>query len=462
MSDRPKTWIASDRFIPRNFVRPALAFTRVEASSGVVLIVAAVLALAWANLGMFGDSYERFWSAHFEFTLGPIHLQETLKELVNDGLMVIFFFVVGLEIKRELVLGELRDPRKATLPAMAALGGMAFPALIYVAFNLNTGGEALNGWGIPMATDIAFSLGVLALLSSRVPIGAKLFLLALAIVDDIGAIAVIAIFYTSDLSFAYLALGLAGIVAISVATNVNIRTNALYIPLGVIVWYAFLESGVHATIAGVILGLLAPARPLYTPAEFDATARRVLDYYPADSSSERTRELAEHEARLIAEVARESISPLQRAEHALHNWSSYVIVPIFALANAGVRLVGLDIGEAVASPVSLGVIFGLIVGKTAGVSLFSWIAIKTGLGSMPRGLRWNHLIGVSILAGIGFTVALFITELAFTDPIHTDEAKIAIFIASIVAGIVGYLYLRYGPGRAPEAPEPIAEPASVG
>ena len=458
MPDRPRTWVSSDRFIPRNFVRPALRFTNVEASSGIVLIVAAVAAMVWANLSVFGDSYLQFWETHFELSFGPIHLDEDLKHLVNDGLMAIFFFVVGLEIKRELVLGELRDAKKAALPAMAALGGMVVPALIYVAFNAGSGGEAVNGWGIPMATDIAFSLGILALVGSRAPVGAKLFLLALAIVDDIGAIAVIAIFYTSDLSLGYLALGLAAIVVMAVATNVNIRTNVLYIPLGILVWYAFLESGVHATIAGVLIGLITPARPFYTPEEFDATARSVLDYYPSESNGGSRTSLAEYEARLVADVARESISPLHRAEHALHNWSSYVIIPIFALANAGVRLVGVDIGEAVSSAVSLGVIFGLVVGKTVGVSIFSWVAVRTGLGSLPDGVTWGNVVGVAALAGVGFTVALFITELAFTDTVIADRAKIGIFVASIIAGIIGYAIMR-STSRLPESESPQQAPA---
>jgi NhaA family Na+:H+ antiporter len=459
MPDRPGTWLSSDRFIPRNFVRPALQFFNVEASSGIVLIIAAIAAMLWANLGVFGDSYTHFWETHFELSFGPIHLNEDLKHLVNDGLMAVFFFVVGLEIKRELVLGELRDPKKAALPAMAALGGMIVPALIYIMFNAGGGGEAVNGWGIPMATDIAFSLGILALVGSRAPIGAKLFLLALAIVDDIGAIVVIAIFYTNELSMGYLALGLAGVVAMAVATNVNIRTNAVYLPLGALVWYAFLESGVHATIAGVIIGLITPARPLYTPEEFDATTRSVLDYYPSESGNGVRTSLAEYEARLVSDVARESISPLHRAEHALHNWSSYVIIPVFALANAGVRLVGVDIGAAITSAVSLGVIFGLVVGKTVGVSLFSWAAVRSGLGTLPDGVTWGNIAGVATLAGVGFTVALFITELAFTDEILADRAKIGIFLASIVAGIIGYIVMRAS-SRHAESPA-VAEPVEA-
>ena len=447
MTDSRKNWVASDGFIPKTFVRPALRFTSVAASSGIVLLVAAVVALLWANLGVFGDSYESFWGTQFELSFGAIHLEETLKGLVNDGLMAIFFFVVGLEIKRELVTGELRDPRKATLPAMAALGGMIMPALIFVLFVGS--GAALRGWGIPMATDIAFSLGVLALLGSRVPVGAKLFLLALAIVDDIGAIVVIAIFYTADLSLGYLALGLGALLLIAIGGRVNIRAYSFYLPVAIIAWFGFLESGVHATIAGVAVGLLTPARPLYDNLEFDRTTRRILDYYPAESHEPRFHELVEHEARLLADVARESVAPLSRLGHALHNWSSFAIIPVFALANAGVRLVGIDIGAAATSTIALGVAVGLLVGKMIGVTLFAWLAVKLGWGVLPRNVTWHHIIGTAILAGVGFTVALFIAELAYVDAALTELAKIGIFMGSIAAGILGYLYLR----REPPSPE---------
>ena len=455
MTDSRKNWVSSDRFIPKTFVRPALRFTSISASSGVVLIVAAVLAMLWANLDTFGNSYTEFWETQFEFTFGPVHLQETFKELVNDGLMAIFFFVVGMEIKRELVLGELRDPRKAALPAMAALGGMVVPALIFVLFTSDVAGEAIQGWGIPMATDIAFSLGVLALVGSRCPTGAKLFLLALAIVDDIGAILVIAIFYTNDLSFGYLALGFGALLLIAIAGQVNIRAYSFYIFVSLVAWFGFLESGVHATIAGVALGLLTPSRPLYGGVEFDRTARRILDYYPTESDEPQFHELVEHEARLLADVARESVAPLSRIEHSLHNWSSFVIIPIFALANAGVRIVGLDIGAAATSAVASGVAIGLLVGKTVGVTLFAWIAVKIGWGVLPRNTTWLHIFGTAILAGIGFTVALFIAELAYTDPGLTDLAKIGIFIGSIAAGLIGYVVMRYA-SRPPVEPESVS------
>lgn len=428
-------------------MRPVLRLTRIEAASGIVLVAAAVIAMLWANLPVFGDSYYNFWHHHhLEVSLGPIHFAEDLKDLVNDGLMAIFFLVVGLEIKRELVLGELRDPRKAALPVVAALGGMVLPALIYLAFN---GGDpaAIRGWGVPMATDIAFSLGVLALLGSRVPVGARLFLLAVAIADDIGAIAVIAIFYTDDLSLGYLGLGVAVLVLIVIATRVNIRSHILYAPLALIAWFCFLESGVHSTIAGVILGFLTPSRPLYDNHEFDRAAREVVDIFPTHSDEPGFQEKVEYEARQLADVARESISPLSRLMHLLHNWSAFVIVPIFALANAGVSLAGIDLVESVTSRVALGVALGLVAGKAIGVTGFAWLVVKLGWGRLPSGIGWQHMIGTATLAGIGFTVALFIGDLAFTDNAVIDLAKIGIFTGSIVAGVLGYLILRSTPER---------------
>lgn len=440
-----KNWISSDRFIPKKFVRPVLQLTHQSASSGIVLVIAAVIAMLWANLPVFGTSYNDFWhNLHLDLSMGPIHLHEDLKHLVNDGLMAIFFFVVGLEIKRELVLGELRDPRKAALPVVAALGGMVLPALIYVAFNAGDA-AVLRGWGVPMATDIAFSLGVLALVGSRAPVGVRLFLLAVAIADDIGAIAVIAIFYTSDLNFAYLGLGIGALAAIAIATKASIRSHALYVPLALIAWFGFLESGVHATIAGVILGFITPSRPLYDGREFDRAARRIVDIFPADSPEPFFHEKIEHEARLLSEVARESIAPLSRIQHRLHDWSSFVIIPIFALANAGVSLAGIDLLDAITSRVALGVALGLVVGKMVGVTGFAWLVVKLGWGRLPSGVGWRHMLGASTLAGIGFTVALFIGELAFTDHTIIDLSKIGIFTGSILAGVLGYLILRSVP-----------------
>ena len=444
------TWLNSERPIPR-FIRPAVRFSQIEAASGIVLLAAAIAALLWANLAP--DSYTNFWSTELDLSFGPLHVGETLQEIVNDGLMAIFFFVVGLEIKRELVLGEFRDPRAAALPAIAALGGMLIPAAIYLMFTLGTGGEALRGWGIPMATDIAFTLGIIALLGSRVSTRAKLFLLALAIADDIGAIVVIAIAYTEDLSLGWLLTAIIGLALMGIARAVGIRSYAFYVPIAIIAWFATLESGVHATIAGVAFGLITPARPMYSAEDFDMRARRILDISPAQPIGALGRDLVDHEALLLAQVTRESVAPLTRLEHALVPWSSFLVVPLFALANVGVNFAGINLGEAATHPVTVGVAVGLVVGKLIGVGGFTWLAVKLKIGRLPRGTDWQQVMGLAALAGIGFTVSLFITDLAFTDEFLTDMAKIGIFAGSLIAGVVGYLLLRRsGVNRMVESP----------
>lgn len=377
-----------------------------------MLLIAAVAALIWAN-APFGESYEEFWTTAVNLNVGSFHLDETLRGVVNDGLMAIFFFVVGLEIKRELVAGDLRDKRTAVLPAIAAMGGMVVPALIYFAFNVGTTAE--HGWGIPMATDIAFAVGVVTLLGSRIPLGGRLFLLALAIVDDIGAIVVIAIFYTEQVSIADLALSMASLGLMWGALRIGFRSLFFHIPAALAAWFFLLESGVHPTLSGVAIGLLIPVGSGYGEG-----------------------------------ASNEPLSPLHRLETAFHPWSSFAIVPIFALANAGVRLAGVDLVEAVTNRVSLGVSVGLIVGKTAGITLFTWLAVRFGIGVLPRAVGWVHVVGLAALAGIGFTVSLFVAGLSFTDAATTDLAKIGIFVGSLLAGTLGYLILRTSPASKQE------------
>lgn len=480
MTFERKNWIASDRFIPTKFVRPALRLTQISAASGVVLVAAAVVAMLWANLPVFGGAYYDFWEgASLDVGVGPIHFELTLKEVVNDGLMTVFFFVMGLEIKRALVMGDLRDPRKALLPVVAALGGMVLPGLIFAGFN--SGDPALlRGWGIPMATDIAFSLGLLTLLGRRAPIGARLFLLAVAIVDDIGALLVIAVFYTAELSFGYLALGIGALALAAVGKQVNIRSHVFYLPAAAVAWFGFHEAGVHATLAGVILAFLVPARPLYGSEEFDRAAQSTIERLraieqlstpPEGIDPEKWRQTVErlhaidrvttppdpsiqervdHQARLMSDIARESIAPLSRLEHQLYNWSSFVILPIFALANAGVSLAGIDPVEALGSSVALGVMAGLVAGKLVGVAGFSWLMVRFRMARLPKGVGWRHMMGIGLLSGVGFTVALFIAELAYVHAAHSvgspiDLAKIGIFVGSILAGVLGYLVLRTAP-----------------
>jgi Na+:H+ antiporter, NhaA family len=353
----------------------------------LVLLAAAAAALVWANFAF--ESYEALFASSFGFDLGPLSGTTSFHAVINDGLMVIFFFVVGVEIKRELVEGELADRRKAMLPAVGALGGMLVPALIYLLL-VGAGGEAGRGWGVPMATDIAFAVGVVSLLGRRVPDGAKLFLLTLAIADDIGAIAVIALFYTDDLKPGLLLVAALGLVAVGIARRRNLRSWGFYVPLAVVVWLVTLGSGVHATVAGVALGMSVPA-------------------------------FNEFRLGLLA---------------------SYVVIPLFALANAGIYFGDTSIGSALTSPVGLGVALGLVFGKLVGIALFTTSAIRFGWGRLPTGMNGRHLAGVSVMAGIGFTVALFVVSLAFTDPELVADAKVGIFAASVVAGLSGYLVLR--------------------
>lgn len=449
MDPRLRTWATSDRPVPRTFVRPIVRFSQIEASSGMILLLAAIAAIVWAN-SAWADTYFSILEEELVVEFGAFHLEETVLHVINDGLMAIFFFVVGLEIKRELVLGDLRDPKAAALPVMAAVGGMAVPALIYVVLNAGAGGEALRGWGIPMATDIAFAIGVVALLGSKVPSGAKLFLLAVAIADDIGAIAVIALFYTEDLNGGYLTAALVGLVIIWIAQRINIRALWFYVPIAFVIWYFMLESGVHATLAGVALGFLTPAHPNYTAEEMDNRSRAILDQYPMDVEDHHDQEHADHEALLLAEIARDSVSPLSRMEYYLVRWSSFLIVPLFALANAGVDFRGTRLIDSLTETVALGVALGLVVGKLLGISGFAVAAVRLGLGRLPPGTNWRHVTGLAAVAGIGFTVSLFVTGLAFTDPRLTDLAKVGIFAGSLVAGVIGVFLLS--------RPQPASEP----
>lgn len=439
MDSRHRTWATSERFVPKTFIRPFVRFSQIEASSGIILLIAAIAAMVWAN-SAWSDSYFEILNQHLTIEFGGFHFDESVLELINDGLMAVFFFVVGLEIKRELVLGDLRDPKAAALPVMAALGGMVVPALVFLAFNAGT--AAQHGWGIPMATDIAFAVGIVALLGSRVPPGAKLFLLAVAIADDIGAIAVIAIFYTSDLDAAYLAAAVAGLLVVWIASKVHVRAMWFYVPAAFIIWYFTLESGIHATIAGVALGFLTPAYPYYKPGEFDERSRAILDQYdPDDVTDLHTQEHADHEALLLSDIANESVSPLNRMEHKLVVWSGFVIVPLFALANAGVDFRGVNIWAALTSNIALGVAGGLVIGKIVGITAAAFGAVRFGLGRLPPGTSWNHVIGLAAIAGIGFTVALFVAGLAFEDPAMTNLAKVGIFSGSLVAGVIGSFIL---------------------
>jgi Na+:H+ antiporter, NhaA family len=438
-------WSRTQRRVPRLVVRPLQAFLETERAGGLLLLLAAIAALIWAN-SPWSSSYERLWQTELRIHVGGWSISEDLRHWVNDALMTLFFFVVGLEIKRELATGELRERRAAALPAVAALGGMVVPALVYLAFNV--GGEGTRGWGIPMATDIAFALGVLAILSSGLPSNLKSFLLTLALVDDIGAILVIAVFYSEGISWEALGVAIGLLLLMVGFRRLQIRWTVVYAVLGIAVWLATFQSGVHATIAGVALGLLAPAVPFQRPRAVSEEARRVADDtvdepFPPDADA--------HHWLHLSGLSREAVSPLARAEHLLHPWTSYLVVPVFALANAGVVLSGDALSDAITSGVTVGVVAGLVVGKTVGISVAAAVAIKAGVARMPQGVTWAHLFGVAALAGIGFTVSLFITGLAFADTATQGSAKVGILAGSLIAGFLGALLLLRSKRRGHES-----------
>lgn len=386
-------------------------FVKSEVSGGAVLLVAAITAMLWAN-APFGDSYEEFWSTKLTIGFGEFSITEDLQHWVNDGLMVLFFFVVGLEIKRELVVGELNDRSKATLPLIAALGGVILPGLIFL--SLNAGGEGADGWAIPMATDIAFAVAVLALLGKRIPPGVRLLLLSIAIIDDVIAILIIALFYSKDISMIWILASVLSFLVVVAMQRGGVSRIWPYWLIGIVAWVAVLSSGVHATIAGVILGLMTPAHPI--------RGRHIIE----------------------------------ELEHRLHPYTSMIIVPLFALANAGIVITGSILADATASMLFWGVAAGLVIGKVLGIGTGIMVARRFGWGKLPDGVRQAHVWGVSALGGIGFTVSLFIAELSFESDRLLEYAKIGIFTGSIVSALFGVFLLTRRAARRSDAEPPAA------
>ena len=422
-------------------VRPFQDFAHKQSSGGILLIAATMVALAWAN-SPWSESYAALWHTKLTVGIGDFSISKDLTHWINDGLMAIFFLVVGLEIKREVLVGELSSVRDAALPVAAALGGAVVPGLIYLAINAGTEGSV--GWGIPMATDIAFALGVLALLGERAPVALKVFLTALAIVDDIVAVLVIAFFYTSEISWGALGAGGAFLAGLVVANLLGVGRTLVYAVLGLGLWICFLLSGVHATIAGVLLALTVPASSFINPAAFLKRSRYVLDRFEqAGEKGEHVLANEERQAALHAlnHAAYKLEPPLHELENTLHPWVVFAIMPIFALANAGVSLGG-DIADALSSTVALGIVVGLVVGKQLGITLFAWLAVRSGISELPEDINWRHVYGAGWLAGIGFTMSLFITDLAFSDGSLVEAAKLGILVASVIAGVVGWVILR--------------------
>ena len=422
---------------------PFQRFLRVEAAGGILLLACTVAALIWAN-SPWAESYDRFWHTYLTFAFGAGEFKISLGHFVNDGLMAIFFFVIGLEIKREVLVGELASLRQAAVPIVAAVGGMVVPALVYVAIIAMRGGHGYEGWAIPMATDIAFALGILALLGPRVPLSLKVFLTALAIVDDLGAVLVIALFYTNDIAFG--ALGIAGgLLALAAVANVaGIRTPLVYALIGIVMWLMLLQSGVHATIGGVLLALTIPSKMRIRGAAFSKFARDMVgDFDDAGGHDEDILTSPKRQSAVYAleEACAQVQTPLNRLEHAMHPWVAFAIMPIFALANAGINL-GAGFGDALGSGIGIGMVLGLVAGKSIGVSGAAYVAVKAGLGSIPEGATWKMIVGTGFLAGIGFTMSLFIANLGFEEPGELQLAKAGILAGSLVAGVVGFLLLR--------------------
>jgi Na+/H+ antiporter NhaA len=430
--------------------RPLQRFLRTEAGSASLLLAATIIALAWANSPLRG-AYEDLWSAELTIDLAGAQISEDLRHWVNDGLMVFFFFVVGLEIRRELSMGELTDKARAAVPAIAAIGGMVVPAAVFLA--LNAGGEGARGWGIVMATDIAFVLGLLALLGPRFPAPLRVFLLTLAIIDDIGAIAVIAIFYSEDINLVALAAAAVLIPLVFVVNRVRIWRGPAYFLAGLALWVAMHESGIHPTIAGVILGI---ATAVFPPnrGDVERAARLSRSFRQAP-----TPELARAATLSVAD----SVSPNERLQALLHPWTSYVIVPIFALANAGVVISADTLSAAAGSALTLGIVLGLVAGKLIGITAFTAASVRFGGGRLPDGLGRPQVVGGAALAGIGFTVSLFVTDLAFSDPDLRDQAKIGVLAASIIAAVLAAVIFRVaerggdasGPGRPERLDRPV-------
>jgi len=422
---------------------PVTLFLRIEAASGVLLLAAAVAALILVN-SPWSEAFLAFWRMPVGVTLGDYTITEKLQHWINDGLMVIFFFVIGLEVKRELVTGELRNPRQAAMPLAAALGGMVVPAGIYLAMQAD--GEGAKGWGIPMATDIAFVVGCLALLGSRVPQGFRVMLLSLAIVDDIGAILVIVAGYTDAIGWTALGLGAGGVALCLVMARVGVRSIPVYTMVGLLIWFAFHESGVHATLAGVILGLITPARSHIQVGMAGDIVEAVGRYFTGASAEPAITKLGalEHAHR----AGRETVSPVERLETMLHPWVGFVILPIFALANAGVPIQITDFAE----PVPVAVMVALLVGKPVGVLLTSWLAAKAGIASLPEGVSWTMLLAGGMLCGIGFTMSIFIAGLAFRSEVPLlNSAKVGVLTASLISAAAGMsLLLLSGRRRSTE------------
>jgi NhaA family Na+:H+ antiporter len=433
-------WSRSERPFPRAILQPLQAFLETGAASGLLLLAAAAAALVWAN-SPWRESYGQVWRTDLFLRVGRWVVGEDLRGWIDDGLMALFFLVAGLEIKRELLTGELRDRRTAVLPVVAALGGMLVPALIYLAFTV--GSEAARGWGMAMPTDLVFALGVLAL-GGGAPAGLKAFLLALAIVDDLGSLLVIALFYSRNVDWEFLGIVAALCAGIVLLQQIHVRSAAVYVTMGVGVWLAFHAAGVSGTVAGVTVGFLTPSVPFQRPKAVSQEAHRVADEtvdnpFPPDADA--------GQWLYLARLSRETVSPLARTEALLLSWTSYLVVPLFALANAGVVLSGHALASTTTSRLATGMVVARVVGKTAGISLACLLAVRTRIARLPVDTSWWHIVGVGMAAGVPFTVSLLVAELGLPAGALLHAAKLGILVAALVAGVLGFVLIRFASAR---------------
>jgi Na+:H+ antiporter, NhaA family len=429
-----------DPTIIGGLLEPFQRFFKVEASGGIVLLIFTLIAMIWAN-SPWSENYFTLWENKLTIGIGDFHLSKTLLHWINDGLMAIFFFVVGLEIKREMIAGELSTLKKASLPIIAALGGMIIPAVLYLMLNRDPAAE--HGWGIPMATDIAFSLGILSLLGKRVPLALKVFLVAFAIVDDLGAVLIIALFYSEDLQWNYLLIGLGLVLLLVVFNRLQVISVHPYMVVGWIIWFLFLKSGIHPTIAGVMIAFTIPVNRVINLKTFKTNMQDNLDYFYYDPESHNKITLTYKQLAAISNMENMIFhvqSPVQRLEHALHGFVTFVVMPLFALANAGVILMHIHPAE-IFSGLSGTIEFSLIAGKVLGIFVFSWLSVKLGIARLPDNIQWKHILSIGFLGGMGFTMSLFIVNLAFTSEALLNPAKIGILVGSLIAGLGGYIML---------------------
>ncbi len=427
-----------------SLLTPLEEFIHRQTTSGVLLMLCAIAALFIAN-GPWSSTYHHILQMNFTIGVEGFQLSKSIHHWINDGLMAIFFFVIGLELKREILVGELHDPKQAILPIIAAIGGMVVPVAIYMSINPEK--PMFVGWGIPMATDIAFALGTLALLGKRVPSSLLTFLVALAIVDDLGAVIVIALFYTDTLSIPALSTAIFIIFLLMVLNLGGIRRGLPYILLGIILWIAMLKSGVHATLAGICLAFTIPMRPKYDPGRFVAHVNEMIGQISQvykDNDNILTNDALRARVRALSNGVQLVQAPAQVLERKMHLPSAYIIIPIFSLANAGIPIDWSSISDIISHPVSVGITAGLVLGKLIGIAGFSWLAIQFGVTVLPKGMNFKHIIGVGFMGGIGFTMSIFIAELGFAS--HPEEllmAKSGILLASLIAGITGFLWLYF-------------------